>query len=123
MDAIPTEEDSKEEYDNGRRGRSGTTDFADMILTSPTLDNIPRSNNTVEIQYMLLLNASTKELSATLLQHRKRLGGISTAPLSDIIIALNQDGKDGKSEDVSLTPYLEGAHRRTISNLELSPEQ
>ena len=123
LDAIPTEEDSKEEYDNGRRGRSGTTDFADMILTSPTLDNIPRSNNTVEIQYLQLLNASTKELSATLLQHRKRLGGISTAPLSDIIIALNQDGKDGKSEDVSLTPYLEGAHRRTISNLELSPEQ
>ena len=107
-----------------QHGRQSSVDdllHSDMIMTSSSLDNVPRSNNTVEIFYLQLLSQTTKGLSTILHGHRKRLGGLSTAPLSDIIEALNEKSGDG---DSFMTPYMDGdsiEHRRTISNLELSP--
>jgi hypothetical protein len=92
---------------------------ADMMLTSPLLDNVPRACNAVEVSFLKLLSEPTeKELSNVLTSHRKRFGGMSTAPLSDIIDAFAREGGD-----YSMTPAMEGedGHRRTMSNLDLNP--
>ena len=89
----------------------------DMIMTSPSIDNLPRSNNVVELQFLKLLHESEKDLQLLLLNHRKHIGGLSTAPLSDIIDAFA--AKDGGGEH-SLAPYMEGGdkgHLRSGSSL------
>ena len=112
---------ASEETKNHGRNDSSIDDFmnADLMLSSPSLDNVPRACNAVEISFVKLLSEPTEqELSNVLTSHRKRFGGIPTAPLSDIIDAFSRDGGDD-----SMTPYIEGedGHRRTISSLDLAP--
>ena len=78
---------------NRKDSAPGMTDlfFSDMIMTSSTLDNVPRLNNMVEVNYLKVLNESEDQLNVFLLNHRKKIGGLSTAPLSDIIDALVND--------------------------------
>jgi hypothetical protein len=90
--------------------------FSDLIMTSPTLDNVPGINNVVEVNYFKLLSENENNLRVFLLNHRKHIGGLSTAPLSDIIDALGNDGGDG------LTPYMDAdgtGHVRSVSHLSL----
>ena len=87
--AVAAEEAGRSRKDSA----PGMTDliFSDMIMTSSTLDNVPRLNNMVEVNYLKLLNESEDQLNVFLLNHRKQIGGLSTAPLSDIIDALMND--------------------------------